>query len=71
MYFHHVVTDEDPFRWHRKVTSFIEWPGWNVSLELAVAPACLAEPVDVTKPATRRMRAQAPSVLVVCTRTEA
>jgi hypothetical protein len=37
-----------------------EWSRWNVSLELAVAPAGAwpAEPVDVAQPATRRMQAR-------------
>jgi hypothetical protein len=41
---------------------------WNVSLRLAVAPAWPAEPVGVAQPATRRMQAQTPLVLVACIR---
>src|SRR5262249_8624506 len=43
-------------------------PGGNVSLRLAVAPAWPAEPVGVAQPATRRMQARTPLVLVACTR---
>src|SRR5262249_36398241 len=45
-----------------------EWSKWNVSLRLAVAPAWPAEPVGVAQPATRRMRARTPLVLVACIR---
>src|SRR6516164_436563 len=41
---------------------------WNVSLRLAVAPAWPAEPVGVAQPATRRMQAGTPLVLVACSR---
>src|SRR5262249_14453336 len=44
-----------------------EWSRWNVSLRLAVAPAWPAEPVGGAQPATRRMRARTPLVLVACT----
>jgi hypothetical protein len=45
-----------------------EWSSWNVSLRLAVAPARPAEPVGVAQPATRRMQARTPLVLVACIR---
>jgi len=45
-----------------------EWSRWNVSLGLAVAPAWPAEPIGVAQPATRRMRARTPRVLVACIR---
>jgi hypothetical protein len=45
-----------------------EWSAWNVSLTLAVAPAWPAEPVGVAQPATRRMQARTPLVLVACIR---
>jgi hypothetical protein len=41
-----------------------EWSRWNVSLRLAVAPAWPAELVGVAQPATRRMQARTPLVLV-------
>ena len=47
-----------------------EWSRWNVSLELAVAPAGAwpTEPIDVAQPATRRMLVRTPRVLVACSR---
>ena len=43
---------------------------WNVSLELAVAPAVAwpAELIDVTQPAMRRMPGRTPLVLAACSR---
>ena len=56
------ITVDDARRLAAKVNSSAptEWSRWNVSLELAVAPAGAwpAEPVDVAQSATRRMLAR-------------
>src|SRR5262249_6740400 len=53
---------------HLALRRLAEWSRWNVSLRLAVAPAWPAEPVGGARPATRRMRARTPLVLVACIR---
>src|SRR5262249_35542034 len=45
-----------------------EWPRWNVSLRLAVAPAWPAEPVGAAQPATRPNAGTNTLVLVACIR---
>src|SRR6516164_1066322 len=55
-------------RFPKPALSLLSGPRCNVSLRLAVAPAWPAEPVGVAQPATRRMQAGTPLVLVACSR---